>query len=156
MCDHSSTNAVADALKQPTRTTEPSKPICRPYSVLLPVGFALPVLLPEPRCAFTAPFRPYRAEVRRFVFCGTFPQVRNEFLSRPGVTRHRHSVEPGLSSKVSSRGRPTLWQDRPSRRPSVWEAATPAGSHGTPRRSSHRAARAEIAAEKQRRRQVRR
>jgi hypothetical protein len=47
----------------------------RPYSVLLPVGFAVPPLLPAARCAFTAPFRPYRAEARRFVFCGTFPQV---------------------------------------------------------------------------------
>jgi len=31
----------------------------RPYSVLLPVGFAVPVLLPGPRCALTAPFHPY-------------------------------------------------------------------------------------------------
>ena len=31
----------------------------RPYSVLLPVGFALPPLLPEARCALTAPFHPY-------------------------------------------------------------------------------------------------
>jgi hypothetical protein len=31
----------------------------RPYSVLLPVGFTLPALLPGPRCALTAPFHPY-------------------------------------------------------------------------------------------------
>jgi len=31
----------------------------RPYSVLLPVGFALPPLLPKTRCALTAPFHPY-------------------------------------------------------------------------------------------------
>ena len=49
--------------------------MCHSYSVLLPVGFAVPPLLPAARCAFTAPFRPYRAEARRFVFCGTFPQV---------------------------------------------------------------------------------
>jgi len=30
-----------------------------PCLVLLPVGFALPVLSPEPRCALTAPFHPY-------------------------------------------------------------------------------------------------
>jgi hypothetical protein len=47
----------------------------RPYSVLLPVGFAVPPLLPAARCAFTAPFRPYRHEYRRCIFCGTFPQV---------------------------------------------------------------------------------
>ena len=32
----------------------------RPYSVLLPVGFALPPSLPKPRCALTAPFHPCR------------------------------------------------------------------------------------------------
>ena len=47
----------------------------RPYSVLLPVGFTLPPLLPVARCALTAPFRPGRAETRWFVFCGTFPGV---------------------------------------------------------------------------------
>jgi hypothetical protein len=31
----------------------------RPYSVLLPVGFTVPALLPGPRCALAAPFRPY-------------------------------------------------------------------------------------------------
>jgi len=30
--------------------------MCRPYSVLLPVGFAVPFLLPGPRCALAAPF----------------------------------------------------------------------------------------------------
>src|SRR3984885_13198283 len=30
----------------------------RPYSVLLPVGFTLPPLLPGARCALAAPFRP--------------------------------------------------------------------------------------------------
>jgi hypothetical protein len=32
----------------------------RPYSVLLPVGFAVPSTLPPTRCALTAPFHPYR------------------------------------------------------------------------------------------------
>jgi hypothetical protein len=36
---------------------------CRPYSVLLPVGFAVPSPLPETRCALTAPFHPYPCEV---------------------------------------------------------------------------------------------
>ena len=55
----------------------------RPYSVLLPVGFALPPPLPEARCALAAPFHPCpQASSRlpgtacgRFVFCGTFPGV---------------------------------------------------------------------------------
>jgi len=33
----------------------------RPYSVLLPVGFALPPALPQARCALTAPFHPCRS-----------------------------------------------------------------------------------------------
>src|SRR4030095_2222890 len=51
----------------------------RPYSVLLPVGFAMPSLLPRTRCALTAPFHPYLlspcGERRRFAFCGTVPGV---------------------------------------------------------------------------------
>src|SRR5882724_13244673 len=38
------------------------RPICRPYLVLLPVGFTLPPPLPAPRCALTAPFHPCRPE----------------------------------------------------------------------------------------------
>lgn len=34
----------------------------RPYSVLLPVGFAVPLALPQARCALTAPFHPYRSQ----------------------------------------------------------------------------------------------
>src|SRR5690349_16319444 len=51
---------------------------CRPYSVLLPVGFAVPLPLPATRCALTAPFHPCRGQrnaPRRFVFCGTVPEV---------------------------------------------------------------------------------
>ncbi len=51
---------------------------CRPYSVLLPVGFTVPPPLPEARCALTAPFHPYppgRSRGGRFAFCGTFPGV---------------------------------------------------------------------------------
>ena len=50
----------------------------RPYSVLLPVGFTLPPLLPKARCALTAPFHPcpeLHSATGRFVFCGTFPEV---------------------------------------------------------------------------------
>ena len=53
----------------------------RPYSVLLPVGFAVPSPLPELRCALAAPFRPYRIETRRFVFCGTFPEEQRQALA---------------------------------------------------------------------------
>ncbi|BAE52641.1 hypothetical protein amb3837 [Paramagnetospirillum magneticum AMB-1] len=33
---------------------------CRPYLVLLPVGFTVPLPLPVARCALTAPFHPYQ------------------------------------------------------------------------------------------------
>jgi len=54
---------------------------CRPYSVLLPAGLALPLPLPVARCALTAPFHPYLQPgprgvgARRFAFCGAFPGV---------------------------------------------------------------------------------
>ncbi len=32
---------------------------CRPYLVLLPVGFTVPLASPHARCALTAPFHPY-------------------------------------------------------------------------------------------------
>ena len=37
----------------------------RPYSVLLPVGFAVPPALPPARCALTAPFHPCRDKTLR-------------------------------------------------------------------------------------------
>ena len=43
-----------------------------PYSVLLPVGFALPSPLPETRCALTAPFHPY-PETGAVCFLWHFP-----------------------------------------------------------------------------------
>src|SRR5687768_14396007 len=57
--DHSSRRTVAGTLVQPTRAARRKRCMCRPYSVLLPVGFTVPSLLPGPRCALTAPFHPY-------------------------------------------------------------------------------------------------
>ena len=42
------------------RTDPRIAPPRRSYSVLLPVGFAVPPPLPETRCALTAPFHPCR------------------------------------------------------------------------------------------------
>ena len=62
---HSSGTIVADRLEQPTRATRAGNAPAtvarrhRPYSVLLPVGFAVPRPLPAARCALTAPFHPY-------------------------------------------------------------------------------------------------
>ena len=62
---HSSGTPVAGRLARSTRTAarKPAwrarKPACRPYLILLRVGFAVPLPLPGARCALTAPFHPY-------------------------------------------------------------------------------------------------
>ena len=61
---HSSGPAVADGLKQPTRTARGEKPwdlaVPRdPYSALLQAGLAVPPTLPPARWALTPPFHPY-------------------------------------------------------------------------------------------------
>ena len=87
------------ASSRPTRTAarKPAcglAPACRPYSVLLPVGFTLPSTLPPMRCALTAPFHPCR--VRRGG--GLLSVALSLGLPPPAVNRHRVPVEPGLSS----------------------------------------------------------
>src|SRR5688572_21601779 len=69
----------------------------RPYSVLLPVGFAVPSLLPEPRCALTAPFHPYLPDPKASAG-GLLSVALSLGLPPPEVIRHRDSKEPGLSS----------------------------------------------------------
>ena len=46
-----------------------------PYLALLPVGLAVPPLLPEARWALTPPFHPYPRERGRSVFCGAFRRI---------------------------------------------------------------------------------
>jgi hypothetical protein len=79
-------------------------PPCRPYSVLLPVGFALPPALPRARCALTAPFHPYRSGVppraRGRRGGGLFSVALSLGSRPPDVIRHRMSMEPGLSSRT--------------------------------------------------------
>ncbi len=87
-----------------------------PYSVLLPVGFTVPPLLPETRWALTPPFHPY--PIRRPG--GLLSVALSLRLPPPDVIRHRVSVEPGLSSphRLSAlvrRGCPANWQGSLSR-----------------------------------------
>ena len=96
--DHSSRTALARGLKQPTRATSGNTPICRPYSVLLPVGFTMPPPLPEARWALPPPFHCHAAEA-----LGRSPRdLLSVALSLgsppPDVIRHRRCMEPGLSS----------------------------------------------------------
>ena len=48
---------------------------CGPYLALLPVGLAVPLLLPTVRWSLTPPFHPYPCRHGRSVFCGAFPRV---------------------------------------------------------------------------------
>lgn len=76
----------------------------RSYSVLLPVGFAVPPLLPEARWALTPPFHPYPGRVPGCARRpddgrgGLFSVALSLGFPPPDVIRHRISVEPGLSS----------------------------------------------------------
>src|SRR5579859_1692483 len=73
----------------------------RPYSVLLPVGFTLPPLLPGARCALAAPFHPCpQADLGRRAG-GLFSVALSLGSPPPAVSRHRIPVEPGLSSTGS-------------------------------------------------------
>ena len=89
------------------RTNPRLAPQRRSYSVLLPVGFAVPFPSLETRCALTTPFHPYRCQnatqPRRSVLCGTVPEAQPEGQSPPDVIRHRSSMEPGLSSPAAFR-----------------------------------------------------
>ncbi len=109
--DHSSGTFVTECLARSTRVTARNcpadKPPRHPYSILLPVRFAMPSPLPETRCALTAPFHPYRSPKEPCSPTGEFGGLLSVALSLgsppPGVTRHRFSVEPGLSSRAVSR-----------------------------------------------------
>ena len=98
--NHSSGTNVTACLKQPTRSQRGSRHL-ETYLVLLRVGFTLPLLLPTARCALTAPFHPYPSA--RLVWPvaskgGLLSVALSLGSPPPGVTRHRVSVEPGLSS----------------------------------------------------------
>src|SRR6202790_521975 len=69
----------------------------RSYSVLLPVGFAVPPALPPARCALTAPFHPCRPPPLPGGAGGLFSVALSLGSHPPDVIRHRLSMEPGLS-----------------------------------------------------------
>ena len=128
---HSSGTMFAHGLEQPTRTASLTSPCgviafanlprCRPYSVLLPVWFAMPFPLPDTRCALTAPFHPCcplpeslprkRGRVgwaKRFVLCGTFPGVAPAGrYPAPYVDGARTFLPRSLSTIAGAAVRPT-------------------------------------------------
>jgi len=94
----------------------------RSYSVLLPVGFAVPFPLLETRCALTAPFHPYLGQYttqpRRSVLCGTVPEASpREGLNSAGrypapFVHGARTFLPGRLSALARDGRPADWRDR--------------------------------------------
>ena len=114
---HSSGTSVAGRLARPTRAAARKTRLgdCSPdrsYLVLLPVGFTVPPPLPGTRCALTAPFHPCRAGKSLCRRGGLLSVALSLGSPPPGVTRHRVSVEPGLSSPCASAkgSHPAVWQ----------------------------------------------
>src|SRR3982751_4841684 len=119
---HSSGTPVTRRLQQPTRTARPGhgsrasllalRCSRRPYSVLLPVGFAVPLPLPEARCALTAPFHPcLGSTLRAAAVCslwhcpwGLTPAGR---YPAPLVHGARTFLPSGLSAIAEAAVRPT-------------------------------------------------
>lgn len=130
---HSSGTPIAGRLAQPTRATGPEKTGTlssprRPYSVLLPVGFAVPSPLPGPRWALTPPFHPDldRTDAlaatastladgttrtpsgpRRSVFCGTVPEVALAGRYPAPSFRGARTFLPAPLSRPGAAARPT-------------------------------------------------
>ena len=121
MGDHSSRRTIAGPLKQPTRATGRRIPICRPYSVLLPVGFTMPPLLPEARCALTAPFRPNRAEATAVCFLWHCPWGHPR-RALPGTDPRWSPDFPPAGRSLPAAARPS---GRASFRPGVGIAQSP-------------------------------
>ena len=93
-----------------------SRRACRPYLVLLRVGFTVPPPSPDARCALTAPFHPCQADKPKVHGPGGLLSVALSLgFPPPGVTRHPFPVEPGLSSPrfdaqaSTRRGHPAIW-----------------------------------------------
>gem|GEM_PF-5045043 len=108
--DHSSGIWIAPYLARPTRMVKCGTSH-HPYLVLLPVGFALPLLLPEARCALTLSFRlsPLAAPFHPYHFHGGIISVALSLgLPPAGVTRHRVPWSPDFP-RACARGHPAVW-----------------------------------------------
>ena len=109
---HSSGTPVARRVKQPTRMTGPDRPEAfaprHSYSVLLPVGFAVPLPLPASavRSYRTVSPLPRLNATHRGGLISVALSLKPrpaKGLTPPDVIRHRLSVEPGLSSPAAFR-----------------------------------------------------
>ena len=120
---HSSGTPVARRLKQPTRAADRTTDLSdrsprRSYSVLLPVGFAMPPAVAGSAVRSYRTVSPLPAYAERkaggLLLCGTFPGV-----APAGRYPAPLSMEPGLSSPAAFRQLP----ERPSGRLTLLEWA---------------------------------
>ena len=86
----------------------PGFPPCRPYSVLLQAGLAVPPSLRSGRCALTAPFHPYPRDGGRSVLCGAVPGVAPGGGYPPPCLRGARTFLPrGLSAPAAAIAQPS-------------------------------------------------
>jgi len=117
MCGHSSSPALARGVKRPTRAASRNVAHMPPLFGLAPGGVyrAAPVARDAVRSCRTLSTLPVRR--RAVCFLWHYPSPPKE---RPGVTRHRCSVEPGLSSPPAFAGAAAA---RPSGRANIGGSA---------------------------------
>ena len=87
-------------------------PSHRPYSVLLPVGFAVPLLLPVARWALTPPFHPCRGNAAAVCFLWHFPWGRPRRPLAGTVSPWSPDFPHPQPFGSRGRGRPASWQAR--------------------------------------------
>jgi hypothetical protein len=93
---------------RPGNRPERVSPFCCPYSVLLPMGLALPPPLPAHAVGSYPTLSPFPQLVAEVCFLWRFPlgwraTLQADPFPQPDVIRHRVSMEPGLSSDAPFR-----------------------------------------------------
>src|SRR3569623_777611 len=97
MGGHSSRRRIAPSLQQPSRTASAAAGR-RPYSVLLPVGFAVPAAVAGAAVRSYRTLSPSRFRRERDLLSVALSLGQKRISGPPGVTRHRRCAAPGLSS----------------------------------------------------------
>ena len=93
---HLSTNIVSNIPQRYLLNDSGEATKVNRLSILLRVGFTMQSVLPQTRCALTAPFQPYR------LLGGLFSVALSLKSPSPGFLRHPASVKLGLSSWTGS------------------------------------------------------